>query len=106
FLQGRLAGLLRDAGFRPDLVDAVLAAGADVVPDVWERAAAGQRLLDSDRFDDVYTAFRRAHNLARDFPDGTVDPGRFEHDAERELHAALDAVRQEARRLAAAGDYD
>ncbi|HEX6989679.1 MAG TPA: glycine--tRNA ligase subunit beta [Bacillota bacterium] len=106
FLRGRLEGLLREAGFRPDLVDAVLAAGAQVVPEVWDRAAAGQRLLESERFDDVYTAFRRAHNLSRDDPGGDVDPDRFERDVERELYAALQEVQREAEPYLAAGDYD
>lgn len=106
FLLGRLEGILREAGVRPDLVEAVLAAGADVVPDVWDRAAAGQRLLESDRFDDVYTAFRRAYNLSRAFPGGTVNAEHFERDVERELHAALEEVRREAEPLRAAGDYD
>ncbi|MFO7246856.1 MAG: glycine--tRNA ligase subunit beta [Thermaerobacter sp.] len=106
FLQGRLEGLLREAGVRPDLVDAVLAAGSDVVPDVWDRAAAGQRLLDSAHFDDVYTAFRRAYNLSRNFEGGEVDPSLFEHDAERRLHEDLEAVAREAAPLLEAGEYD
>jgi len=106
FWQGRLEGLLREAGVRPDLVDAVLNAGAEIIPDVWERVAAGQRLLDSDHFDDVYTAFRRAYNLSRSHPDGVVDPERFERDVERDLYDAVRQVSREAEALRAGGDYD
>ena len=35
----------------------------------------------------------------------SVDPAHFESDAERELHAALDAARAETRDLLARGDY-
>jgi glycyl-tRNA synthetase beta chain len=44
-------------------------------------------------------------NISRDFSGGSVDPGLFEGDAERDLHAAFLTVRDNVSLHVDAGDY-
>ncbi|HEY8449446.1 MAG TPA: glycine--tRNA ligase subunit beta [Bacillota bacterium] len=105
FCRQRLEGQLREAGFAADLVEAVLETGWDRIPDVWARAEAGQRLLDSEIFNDVYTAFRRAYNLAREPVPTAVDTTRLELPAEQQLARALDDAAAAAEPHWQARDY-
>jgi glycyl-tRNA synthetase beta chain len=107
FLLDRLAYVLTARGFAPDEVAAVVGAPlaralADPV-DAQARAAALQRVrreVPAD-FAALAEAFKRAKNiLAQTAPAAAVDPGLFEADAERALHAAVSRVEE------AAGAYE
>ncbi len=97
FLQQRMENLLVEEGYSRDIVQAVLEAGADRVPDVWRRAAALAALKQEADFEPIAVAFKRVVNIIRkaDPAEGqTLDVGRLAADCERDLHAALGAVRQ------------
>ncbi len=106
FLQGRLRARLEEAGFRHDVVDAVLASGAGSVAGAFARCRALQAAVEAPGWDDVITAWRRAANLARaaDSP-GSVAPAPGGHPTERALAEALEAARANAERAGAAGDH-
>jgi glycyl-tRNA synthetase beta chain len=66
FLRERLEFYLRDAlGFAYDVVNAVLAAGADDVADAVARARAVALVRPSEDFEAISTAFKRMKNILR-----------------------------------------
>lgn len=106
FCRVRLEGQMRDAGLRPDVIDAVLARDWTDVPDAWQRARAVTRLLAADHLDDVVTVYRRSHNLARQADDRPVDRSRLQEAAELALHDSLLTLGPAAEAARAGGDYD
>ena len=66
FLRERLEFYLRDAaGLEYDTVNAVLAAGADKVPDALSRAKAVSEARKSEDFEPIAVAFKRVKNILR-----------------------------------------
>src|SRR5690606_36032505 len=105
FCVARLTGQLREAGYRPELVDAVLNAGWQPLGAVWRRAAAAHALTAAPYFDDLLTAYRRAQNLTRDVAAGAPDPALFQEAAERDLYEHLQRVQAASAPALATGDY-
>ncbi len=104
FMVTRLRGRLEEAGFRYDVVDAVLAAGVDGVTDAFARCRALTAAAAAPGWEDTLTAFKRAGNLARQ-GEATDVAGPFGHPAEERLDRALQAARQAATAALAARDY-
>lgn len=106
FLVGRLRVRLEEAGFRHDIVLAVLAAGAERVADALRRCRALAAAEAGEGWEDTLTAFKRAANLARQGePGGAPDPAALGHPTGRALWQALGAARRAAERAGAAGDH-
>lgn len=115
FLRARLDGLMRERGWRYDVVDAVLAAGYDDIVDALARAEALQSSLARPEFAAVTTAFKRIATIAaragEDQEDGIDDI--VEQDAgagalaaaEAALWQAFVSVRAQAEQALAARDY-
>ena len=106
FIGGRLRVRLEEAGYRKDVVDAVLAAGDDRVAEAFARCRALSEAVASDGWADTVTAFKRAGNLARQ---GTGAPAvrsdALGHKSERALWDAVREARAAADRALAAGDH-
>ena len=66
FFAGRLAGIAKDEGVKNDTIEAVAAVGVIDPAEFFARARAldGARAEQPELFDDLATAFARAHNLA------------------------------------------
>ncbi|RME74058.1 MAG: glycine--tRNA ligase subunit beta [Planctomycetota bacterium] len=99
FLEERMAGYLRDLGYRYDLVDAVLGAGgADTsFGDLQRRLEALTALADREGFADLVEVVDRCWRIVRGqqgADDASPDPERFEQPEERALYEALEAVRE------------
>ncbi|RMH42428.1 MAG: glycine--tRNA ligase subunit beta [Deltaproteobacteria bacterium] len=107
FLRVRLRGLLVDGrGLPADCVDAALAAGFFDVPDAAARAEAVAGLRNRPDFEPLATAFKRVANILKgEAAAGEPDAEALAEPAERALFDALAAVRDEAARHVAAGDY-
>jgi len=105
FLVQRLRGLFVERGLAADTVEAVLAAGAGDIRDAWERGYALEAFRATPAFEDVHTAFTRAHNLAKNAADDEVDPALFEDPAEDELLSTYRGVAARAEPLLAARRY-
>jgi len=94
FLLDRLRYVLVARGHDTDAVEAVLAArDPDALEDpheAWVRLRALQNVRAEARedFEHLAVAFKRAKNILAGAA-GAVDPGLFEADAERDLHAAV-----------------
>jgi glycyl-tRNA synthetase beta chain len=91
-LRGRLRSYLgeRHAG---DVVEACLAAwGGTSLRDLAARVDAVSGIRREPEFDSLAVAFKRAHNIAKDAPDGAIREELFDHDAERDLARAFHAM--------------
>ena len=104
FLRNRVSAHLSRGGARGDLVEAVLAAGDDSgwrdVIDARARLRALERLASSEEtFEPLTTTFKRVSNIIRQANEGgehdaadSLDARLLADDAEKRLHASLDAV--------------
>ena len=104
FLRNRVSAHLSRGGARGDLVEAVLAAGDDSgwrdVIDARARLRALERLASSEEtFEPLTTTFKRVSNIIRQANEGgehdaadSIDARLLVDDAEKRLHASLDAV--------------
>jgi len=103
FFQQRLSFLLKEAGTRYDVVDAVLAAGIDQPTEVQKRALALTNFRGQADFAALLTAYTRAANLARKGEGHSVNPQHFQDPAEGRLWEGVQEARNKI--AAAPGDY-
>ncbi|MBO8128655.1 MAG: glycine--tRNA ligase subunit beta [Peptococcaceae bacterium] len=94
FFKQRLRGLFAERGLSHDVIDAVLAVGFQDVPDAWARGQALARFRGSPGFEDLYTAFTRANNLAQKAVTGEVRRAYLEDESEVLLYNALQDLKQ------------
>ncbi len=106
FFLERLMYYLREVrGFAYDEVNAVLAVGADDVPDTVARCTAVARVRKTENFEPLAIAFKRINNIltkAGGWHQFSSDPeeGLFEQDAERELFQAAQRIHSQIRKQA------
>jgi glycyl-tRNA synthetase beta chain len=99
FFKNRMSRQLADEGFSKDVITSVISAGADSVPEVWNRVKALQRLKGAPDFEPLAVAFKRVVNIIRKaegFSGAQVDEQLFQHASETDLLAAFNAVQVEA----------
>ncbi len=110
FFRGRYENLLRTQGMALDEIEAVLARGFDDAVDARDRIGALHRFRQDPAFEALATAFKRAANIVQKElggqPAAAVEAALFEHDAERDLLARLDADQGEIARLFAERKYE
>lgn len=90
FFRRRFEALLRDEGFRHEVIQAVLEAGFDRVPEVWRRASTLKEFHAHEAFDDVMTVFTRAHNLATNAQSAEVHQELLSEEEEVQLYRAVE----------------
>ncbi len=89
FLADRVRRFLVEVvGVAGDTADAAMAAGWGLVPELAARARALEGVRAAAEFRSLALAFKRVRNITEGQPDAAVDPSRFEHPAETELHRA------------------
>ncbi len=101
FLLDRLRGLYTEGGFGSEMLDAVLASDARSPVDIDARLTALRDFLKLPDAANLAAANKRIANLLRkaEVADGVrPDPALFTEEAERELHAAIERVREPVRR--------
>ncbi len=88
FFYGRVRGFLHEAGYGPEIVEAVLGAGFVRPADVRRRAEAVKTMVEGGDLATVLVPWRRAASLAGE---GSleVEPSLLEDEAERQLLAAI-----------------
>ena len=112
FFHDRLKVMLRDAGARHDLVDAVIAADSDDMLQISQRAEALSALLSSEDGKNLLAGYKRAANIlaaeekkdGRTY-DGAVAQGALVLPEETALAFAVDAVNAAVTKHVAADDY-
>ncbi|KJV36675.1 glycine--tRNA ligase subunit beta [Luteibacter yeojuensis] len=113
FVLERLRGYYTEQGFSIDQFEAVLAVSPATLPDFDRRLRAVGEFARRNEAASLAAANKRVANILRkqaEEPNAAaipaqVDPAHFEFDAERELHAALEAARVDTRELLAKADY-
>ena len=113
FFRERLEFYLRDSGgLAYDVINAVLAAGADDVMDAVARAEALAKVRPSEDFESIGVAFKRIKNILRQagekkFPIAeSVDSARFADAEEKALAAKANEVAPKVRQLAGSRNYE
>ena len=113
FFRERLEFYLRDVrGFAYDVVNAVLAAGADDVVDAIARAEAVTRVRPSADFESISIAFKRMKNILRQareagrHPAASVDTDVLREDAEKSLAALVPVTAKKVEELRAQHNYE
>ncbi len=112
FFRERLEFYLREArGFAYDVVNAVLAAGADDVVEATARAEAVAQVRESEDFAHIAVAFKRIKNILRQAQEtgkrtgAGVDPGMLREAEEEELVRVSTTVAAQVRPLAREKKY-
>jgi glycyl-tRNA synthetase beta chain len=110
FMLDRLRGLLRDRGFSPNEVEAVLAQNPDRVDDVVGRLEAVQAFAALPESASLAAANKRITNILKKNEEalaqaGQVDPALLQDEAEKTLFAAVTRVQPEVDAAFARGDF-
>jgi glycyl-tRNA synthetase beta chain len=112
FFRERLEFYLRDhLGYKYDVVNAVLAAGADDVVDAIARAEAVSRVRGSADFESISVASKRIKNILRQAGESSkrigssVDAGAFREEPENKLGALIPDISRKVDALKQARDY-
>jgi glycyl-tRNA synthetase beta chain len=113
FLRERLEFYLRDGlGFKYDVVNAVLAAGADEVVDAVARAQAVTKVRPSSDFESISVAFRRMKNILRQANEAgkqttaTLNLEGLREPAEQKLAALVPQTARSVAQLSGQGNYE
>ena len=105
FFEGRLRAMLRD-DHPADVVDAVLATGAEHVLDVLEKVTALSALKAQPDFDPLAAAFKRVGNIIKDQSPQSLRPAALLEAAERSLHEAHRAIAADVDTLLAGRSFE
>jgi len=110
FMLDRLRGLLRDRGFAPNEVEAVLAQNPDRVDDVVQRLEAVQAFAALPESASLAAANKRISNILKKNEDalaqaGSVDPALLQDAAEKALYASVQRVQPEVDAAFERGDF-
>jgi len=110
FMLDRLRGMLRERGFSPNEVEAVLAQNPDRVDDVVQRLEAVQAFAALPEAASLAAANKRITNILKKneeaMPkDASVDPALLQDEAEKALAAAVTRVKPDVDAAFAGGDF-
>lgn len=98
FFAVRMEQLLVDEGFQRDLVGAVISAGSDVVPYVWERVEAITELKNknADDFQSLAKGFKRVGNILKkaDASNLETSASLFDNEDEKALYEKLNTIKE------------
>ncbi|MBC1934927.1 glycine--tRNA ligase subunit beta [Listeria grandensis] len=96
FLQNRLRAILSDQQIRHDIIDAVVSAGSNIVPELIERAELLNKNRDAEWFRPTMEALARVVNISKKHQgDVTIDPALFENESEQQLFDAVQKLKQD-----------
>jgi glycyl-tRNA synthetase beta chain len=110
FMLDRLRGMLRDRGFSPNEVEAVLAQNPDRVDDVVQRLEAVQSFAALPESASLAAANKRITNILKKNEEaltkaGSVNPALLQDEAEKKLFASVQRVQPEVDAAFARGDF-
>ncbi len=108
FIYERLAGSLRDQGYSPQEVDAVLSLRPQHLSDIPKRLAAVRAFADLPEATSLAAANKRVGNILKKVKEGIhnkTDVNLLHEPAEKALHQALTGVLLQTEKSFLAGDY-
>ncbi|MEM4408887.1 MAG: glycine--tRNA ligase subunit beta [Candidatus Caldarchaeum sp.] len=105
FLVERFKYLLIGEGFSADVVEAVIEAGCEDIPETKRKIAALEEFARATDFKALAIAFKRVVNIVRGQPRGPVQKSLFTEEAEHNLYQKFLELREDVRLSSQAGDY-
>lgn len=107
FFMDRLRGLLRDRGYTPDEIEAVLSQNPDRFDNLIDRLDAVRAFAQMPEAASLAAANKRITNILKksDINTGQVQPDVLVEDSEKKLFTDMTAVKPQADQKFAAGDY-
>lgn len=107
FIMDRLRGLLRDRGYTPDEIEAVLAQNPDRFDNLLERLEAVKAFAALPEAESLAAANKRITNILKksDIRAGMVQTDLLEETPEQKLYAAMNKIRPLAEQHLKQGDY-
>lgn len=101
FLQNRMSHIMAEQGYSRDVISAVIIVASDIVPDVWSRTKALEKMKAAPDFEPLAIAFKRVVNIIKKSGhevsvkgiDGVNDK-LFEHECESALLASYRNVKE------------
>jgi glycyl-tRNA synthetase beta chain len=110
FFMDRLRGILRERGFTPNEIEAVVAQNPDRLDDIVQRLEAVQAFAALPESASLAAANKRITNILKKNEEalaqaGTVNPALLQDTAEKNLAAAVTRVQPEVDAAFAAGDF-
>ncbi|WEF31169.1 glycine--tRNA ligase subunit beta [Pseudoduganella chitinolytica] len=110
FFMDRLRGILRERGFTPNEIEAVVAQNPDRLDDIVQRLEAVQAFAALPESSSLAAANKRITNILKKNEEalaqaGTVNPALLQDTAEKNLAAAVTRVQPEVDAAFAAGDF-
>ena len=107
FIMERLRGLLRDRGYAPDEIEAVLAQNPDRFDNIIERLAAVKAFAALPEADSLAAANKRIGNILKkaNITAGNVQGQLLREAPEKSLYAAMSELKPQVNELFAKGDY-
>jgi len=109
FFRERIYNLLTEAGYKYDLINAVLACSYDNSLDVWRKTEQLNDILDKDEFEKARTVVERTNNILKGAADidlsAAVQEDRFTDPLEKELWQVYKDSSGKIRQLIAEGSY-
>ena len=107
FVMDRLRGLLRERGFDPDEIEAVLAQNPDRLDNLLERLAAVKAFAELPEADSLAAANKRIGNILKksDIRAGMVQAGLLREKAEQDLYASMTQLKPQVDQMFAMDDF-
>jgi glycyl-tRNA synthetase beta chain len=107
FMMDRLRGLLRDRGFAPDEIEAVLAQNPDRFDNIIERLTAVKAFAALPEADSLAAANKRISNILKksNITAGNVQNDLLRETPEQSLHAAMTKLKPQVDAMFSQGDY-
>jgi glycyl-tRNA synthetase beta chain len=105
FIRLRFENDLTASGMKQEVVEAATSVDFDNLTSCLARIEALNSMRSSEDFSILAGSFKRIRNIIKDNTATTVDPSLFTEDAEKELSATLEKVREQADPLIAQGDF-
>jgi len=93
FVEGRYRNW-KSGAFTPDLIDAVVTAGFETIPDVEKRLTSLSEFQKREEYLSLAVAFKRVMNILKERVDASVKPDLFEHESEKELWEQFGRLRE------------
>ena len=107
FIRERLAGLLREQGYSPQEIDAVLVLEPQVLSEIPERLEAVRAFMKLSEAESLAAANKRVSNILKKAEGefANYDPALLQDPAEKALHARIESVMPIAEKRYLEGDY-
>ena len=107
FMMDRLRGLLRDRGYAPDEIEAILAQNPDRFDNIIERLDAVKAFAALPEADALAAANKRIGNILKkaNITAGNVQDNLLTDEPEQKLYAAMHSLKPQVDQMVAQGDY-